>query len=235
MSNELIEILHQADVISYLLFAVFILFLIIIILLPIILWGLNKKIKKYKQEDGNIKEMYLKKLQELPLELDTEVEGQVEKRKEIENEFKLKLEKNSNKLGKYEKIYSVVDNSSIPVVCIMLLIMLSINVFSNLYYNTVTGDSSVIRPVENVTSQDISITAYYEIDYSRTNQKTLTVIVKNNSKNVLESADVIESNTNSSETINYIEPGQEKFVSIDVYSDDDNEFNFTIENIKFIQ
>ena len=55
MSNELIGILHQADVISYLLFAVFILFLIIIVLLPIILWGLNKKIKKYKQEDGNIK------------------------------------------------------------------------------------------------------------------------------------------------------------------------------------
>ena len=117
----------------------------------------------------------------------------------------------------------------------MFLLILFLNVFSNLYYNTVTGNSSVIQPVENVTSQDISITAYYEIDYSKTNQKTLTVIVKNNSKNVLESADVIESNTNSSETINYIEPGQEKFVSIDVYSDKNDEFSFTIDNIKFIQ
>lgn len=235
MSKELIEILHQGDVISYLLFAALILFLIIIVLMPIILWGLKKKIKKYKKEDDKIKEMYLKELHELPLELDTEIEGQVEKRKEIENEFKLKLEKNSNKLGKYEKIYSKVDNYSVSVVCIMFLLILFLNVFSNLYYNTVTGNSSVIQPVENVTSQDISITAYYEIDYSKTNQKTLTVIVKNNSKNVLESADVIESNTNSSETINYIEPGQEKFVSIDVYSDKNDEFSFTIDNIKFIQ
>ena len=50
MSKELIEILHQGDVISYLLFAALILFLIIIVLMPIILWGLKKKIKKYKKK-----------------------------------------------------------------------------------------------------------------------------------------------------------------------------------------
>ena len=36
-------------------------------------------------------------------------------------------------------------------------------------------------------------------------------------------------------TINFLEPGQEKIVSIDIYTDGDDEYSFSVDDIKFIE
>ena len=63
----------------------------------------------------------------------------------------------------------------------------------------VSGSISDIRQIQNTSTKGINLTAYYVIDYDASDQQTITVIVRNDSKKTLESADITESRTNSSE------------------------------------
>ena len=84
-------------------------------------------------------------------------------------------------------------------------------------------------------SQNVVVNAYYRVDYERVEQHTLTVFVKNNSDKTLDKALISEKVTGASAYVYTIEPGQEKIVSIVVYPNDTDKYEFEISNVEFKQ
>lgn len=196
---------------------------------------LVKKRGRCLKEKEQIKNDYSKKLEEYPSFLNSESEENLKKRCEIKKELDENIKVIEQRQGKLESLYNFFDSSIYNLAITVIVVFVLGLMISNQIVSEVSGDVSSIIEVKNTTSQEVSVTAYYQIEYEGVHQKTLTVFVRNDSKNVLESANIIETKSNSQETIKYLEPGQEKIISIDIYQNNQEDFQFTIDNIKFIE
>ena len=235
MSAEAIELLQIGNIISYIflgLLSIVFLYGFIYIIVMSLIWD---KIDKNQKTETRLRREYLNNKPEISVESEEEHEKSLNEIRKMQDELQEKIEENNKKREKLDKAYSLTEKVSGVLARIALPILAILFLFMLLIETEVGGSISNIRQIENTSTKGINLTAYYVIDYDASDQQTITVIVRNDSKKTLESADITESRTNSSETINFLEPGQEKIVSIDIYTDGDDEYNFSVDNIKFIE
>ena len=235
MSAEAIELLQIGNIISYVflgLLSIVFLYGVIYIIVMSLIWD---KIDKNQKTETRLRREYLNNKPEISVESEEEHEKSLKKIRKMQDELQEKIDENDKKREKLDKAYSLTEKVSGVLARIALPILAILFLFILLIETEVGGSISDIRQIENTSTKGINLTAYYVIDYDASDQQTITVIVRNDSKKTLESADITESRTNSSETINFLEPGQEKIVSIDIYTDGDDEYSFLVDNIKFIE
>lgn len=235
MSAEAIELLQIGNIISYVflgLLSIVFLYGVIYIIVMSLIWD---KIDKNQKTETRLRREYLNNKPEISVESEEEHEKSLKKIRKMQNELQEKIDENDKKREKLDKAYSLTEKVSGVLARIALPILAILFLFILLIETEVGGSISDIRQIENTSTKGINLTAYYVIDYDASDQQTITVIVRNDSKKTLESADITESRTNSSETINFLEPGQEKIVSIDIYTDGDDEYSFSVDDIKFIE
>ena len=132
-----------------------------------------------------------------------------------------------SKKSESSKTNSNIIMSTVEVFLIVLLMLL------NFGRSCIGGDISYIVPIENNVNQDIAITAYYEVEYEGVSQKTLTVFVRNDSQKILENAILKEKKSGNTVDVKTLEPGEEKIVSINVYSLTDSDYEFELLDINF--
>ena len=235
MSAEAIELLQIGNIISYIflgLLSIVFLYGFIYIIVMSLIWD---KIDKNQKTETRLRREYLNNKPEISVESEEEHEKSLKKIRKMQDELQEKIDENDKKREKLDKAYSLTEKVSGVLARIALPILAILFLFILLIETEVGGSISDIRQIENTSTKGINLTAYYVIDYDASDQQTITVIVRNDSKKTLESADITESRTNSSETINFLEPGQEKIVSIDIYTDGDDEYSFSVDDIKFIE
>ena len=235
MSAEALELLQIGNIISCIflvLLSIVFLYGFIYIIVMSLIWD---KIDKNQKTETRLRREYLNNKPEISVESEEEHEKSLKKIRKMQDELQEKIDENDKKREKLDKAYSLTEKVSGVLARIALPILAILFLFILLIETEVGGSISDIRQVENTSTKGINLTAYYVIDYDASDQQTITVIVRNDSKKTLESADITESRTNSSETINFLEPGQEKIVSIDIYTDGDDEYSFSVDNIKFIE
>ena len=235
MSAEALELLQIGNIISCIflgLLSIVFLYGFIYIIVMSLIWD---KIDKNQKTETRLRREYLNNKPEISVESEEEHEKSLKKIRKMQDELQEKIDENDKKREKLDKAYSLTEKVSGVLARIALPILAILFLFILLIETEVGGSISDIRQIENTSTKGINLTAYYVIDYDASDQQTITVIVRNDSKKTLESADITESRTNSSETINFLEPGQEKIVSIDIYTDGDDEYNFSVDNIKFIE
>ena len=235
MSAEALELLQIGNIISYVflgLLSIVFLYGVIYIIVMSLIWD---KIDKNQKTETRLRREYLNNKPEISVESEEEHEKSLKKIRKMQDELQEKIDENDKKREKLDKAYSLTEKVSGVLARIALPILAILFLFILLIETEVGGSISDIRQIENTSTKGINLTAYYVIDYDASDQQTITVIVRNDSKKTLESADITESRTNSSETINFLEPGQEKIVSIDIYTDGDDEYSFSVDDIKFIE
>ena len=234
MSAEALELLQIGNIISCIflgLLSIVFLYGFIYIIVMSLIWD---KIDKNQKTETRLRREYLNNKPEISVESEEEHEKSLKKIRKMQDELQEKIDENDKKREKLDKAYSLTEKVSGVLARIALPILAILFLFILLIETEVGGSISDIRQIENTSTKGINLTAYYVIDYDASDQQTITVIVRNDSKKTLESADITESRTNSSETINFLEPGQEKIVSIDIYTDGDDEYSFSVDDIKFI-
>lgn len=143
-----------------------------------------------------------------------------------QNEYKNKYKKIQDKK---EAIILFTRNMTI----IWLILFCFIFYFLTVFASCIGGKVDTLHKVTNVENEGVVITAYYIVEYKGVDQKTVTVFVKNNSNKALESACIVENKTNEKSNVEYIEPGQEKIVSFEIYPEQNDDYNFKIEDVKF--
>lgn len=235
MSAEALELLQIGNIISCIflgLLSIVFLYGFIYIIVMSLIWD---KIDKNQKTETRLRREYLNNKPEISVENEEEHEKSLKKIRKMQDELQEKIDENDKKREKLDKAYSLTEKVSGVLARIALPILAILFLFILLIETEVGGSISDIRQIENTSTKGINLTAYYVIDYDASDQQTITVIVRNDSKKTLESADITESRTNSSETINFLEPGQEKIVSIDIYTDGDDEYSFSVDDIKFIE
>lgn len=235
MSAEALELLQIGNIISYIflgLLSIVFLYGFIYIIVMSLIWD---KIDKNQKTETRLRREYLNNKPEISVESEEEHERSLNEIRKMQDELQEKIDENDKKREKLDKAYSLTEKVSGVLARIALPILAILFLFMLLIETEVGGSISDIRQIENTSTKGINLTAYYVIDYDASDQQTITVIVRNDSKKTLESADITESRTNSSETINFLEPGQEKIVSIDIYTDGDDEYSFSVDDIKFIE
>ena len=235
MSAEALELLQIGNIISCIflvLLSIVVLYGFIYIIVMSLIWD---KIDKNQKTETRLRREYLNNKPEISVESEEEHAKSLKKIRKMQDELQEKIDENDKKREKLDKAYSLTEKVSGVLARITLPILAILFLFILLIETEVGGSISDIRQIENTSTKGINLTAYYVIDYDASDQQTITVIVRNDSKKTLESADITESRTNSSETINFLEPGQEKIVSIDIYTDGDDEYSFLVDNIKFIE
>ena len=235
MSAEALELLQIGNIISCIflgLLSIVFLYGFIYIIVMSLIWD---KIDKNQKTETRLRREYLNNKPEISVESEEEHEKSLKKIRKMQDELQEKIDENDKKREKLDKAYSLTEKVSGVLARIALPILAILFLFILLIETEVSGSISDIRQIQNTSTKGINLTAYYVIDYDASDQQTITVIVRNDSKKTLESADITESRTNSSETINFLEPGQEKIVSIDIYTDGDDEYSFSVDDIKFIE
>lgn len=235
MSAEALELLQIGNIISCIflgLLSIVFLYGFIYIIVMSLIWD---KIDKNQKTETRLRREYLNNKPKISVESEEEHEKSLKKIRKMQNELQEKIDENDKKREKLDKAYSLTEKVSGVLARIALPILAILFLFMLLIETEVGGSISDIRQIENTSTKGINLTAYYVIDYDASDQQTITVIVRNDSKKTLESADITESRTNSSETINFLEPGQEKIVSIDIYTDGNDEYSFSVDDIKFIE
>ena len=235
MSAEAIELLQIGNIISCIflvLLSTVVLYGFIYIIVMSLIWD---KIDKNQKTETRLRREYLNNKPEISVESEEEHEKSLKKIRKMQDELQEKIDENDKKREKLDKAYSLTEKVSGVLARIALPILAILFLFILLIETEVGGSISDIRQIENTSTKGINLTAYYVIDYDASDQQTITVIVRNDSKKTLESADITESRTNSSETINFLEKKKKKIVSIDIYTDGDDEYSFSVDDIKFIE
>ena len=198
----------------------------------IVAYYLKKKREYAKKKDESYKEM--SSLIQMP-EYDFKVDENDKKLKsEMVKQKEEEINTLSDKTEKYERKSSNTKyyTKMIAEGCFLLWIFtfMLVIVVSDL----VSPSTSYIREVSNSQSEGISVNAYYVTTYHQSDQSTISIYVKNNSNKILKSAKITEKDSNSSEYICYLNPGEEKIVSLEVYNNNYNkDFNFNIDEVTF--
>ena len=152
-----------------------------------------------------------------------------EERSKLQHEFEIcdkKIDDYNKKSLKSKEISKLIMASVIGMLIVLFLLLCSVR-------SLVGGKIDYIVPVENNVNQDIAITAYYEVNYDGVGQKTLTIFVRNDSQKILENAILKEKSSGNISEVKTLEPGEEKIVSINVYSSKSNNYEFELSNIEF--
>ena len=193
----------------------------------------EKKIKKCEEKRNEVRDDYLNSISQFGHELLTEDGDYSEKINDKRKEMEKSNETYNAKIQEYEKkskktkTRSNIIMSTIGVFLIVLLMLLRFG------RSCIGGDISYIVPIEENVNQDIAITAYYEVEYEGVSQKTLTVFVRNDSQKILENAVLKEKKSGNTVEVKTLEPGEEKIVSINVYSLTDSDYEFELLDINF--
>ena len=193
----------------------------------------EKKIEQCEEQRNEARDDYLNSISQFGHELLTEDGDYSEKINDKRKEMEKSNETYNAKIQEYEKkskktkTRSNIIMSTIGVFLIVLLMLL------NFGRSCIGGDISYIVPIENNVNQDIAITAYYEVEYEGVSQKTLTVFVRNDSQKILENAILKEKKSGNTVDVKTLEPGEEKIVSINVYSLTDSDYEFELLDINF--
>lgn len=152
-----------------------------------------------------------------------------EERSKLQHEFEIcdkKIDDYNKKSLKSKEISKLIMASVIGMLIVLFLLLCSVR-------SLVGGKIDYIVPVENNVNQDIAITAYYEVNYDGVGQKTLTIFVRNDSQKILENAVLKEKKSGNTVEVKTLEPGEEKIVSINVYSLTDSDYEFELLDINF--
>ncbi len=194
----------------------------------------RKKIKQYEDEIDALNIKCYDKTKEMHPFLDSEVEGQKEKREEIQAQRDKEVKEKEESKAEYKERNNLLDCVYSAVMIIgwgIWLIMLLASAFVSLHYG---GNVSSPKSIDNVATEDVAAVMYYEVSYNDIEQSTLTVFIKNNSKKPLKEATIVEKNSGAETKIVNLDYGQEKLVSFSVYSDDDN-YEFEVKNVVFYE
>ncbi len=193
----------------------------------------ENKIEKCEEQRNEARDDYLYSITHTDRELLTEDEDYSKKLDDKRKEMESKTEVLNSQIQDYSKksesskTNSNIIMSTVGVFLIVLLMLL------NFGRSCIGGDISYIVPIENNVNQDIAITAYYEVEYEGVSQKTLTVFVRNDSQKILENAILKEKKSGNTVDVKTLEPGEEKIVSINVYSLTDSDYEFELLDINF--
>ena len=193
----------------------------------------ENKIDKCKEKKKKANDDFYKETSHVDYNLFSDSEEYYNEYKEKETKLKNEVEVYDNEIEKYDKKSSRLNAWSstlmTTLICLIFIVLLLI------YYvgNCIGGSVGDIILIENNINQDISITAYYEVEYEGVSQKTLTVFVRNDSQNTLQNAQLKEKTTGNTTNVNSLEPGEEKIVSINVYSSKESNYEFELSNIEF--
>ena len=193
----------------------------------------EKKIEKCEEQRNEVRDEYLYSITHTDRELLTEDEDYSKKLDDKRKEMESKTEVLNSQIQDYSKksesskTNSNIIMSTVGVFLIVLLMLL------NFGRSCIGGDISYIVPIEENVNQDIAITAYYEVEYEGVNQKTLTVFIRNDSQKILENAVLKEKKSGNTVEVKTLEPGEEKIVSINVYSLTDSDYEFELLDINF--
>lgn len=193
----------------------------------------EKKIEKCEEQRNEARDEYLYSITHTDRELLTEDEDYSKKLDDKRKEMESKTEVLNSQIQDYSKksesskTNSNIIMSTVGVFLIVLLMLL------NFGRSCIGGDISYIVPIEENVNQDIAITAYYEVEYEGVNQKTLTVFIRNDSQKILENAVLKEKKSGNTVEVKTLEPGEEKIVSINVYSLTDSDYEFELLDINF--
>lgn len=193
----------------------------------------EKKIEKCEEQRNEARDDYLYSITHTDRELLTEDEDYSKKLDDKRKEMESKTEVLNSQIQDYSKksesskTNSNIIMSTVGVFLIVLLMLL------NFGRSCIGGDISYIVPIEENVNQDIAITAYYEVEYEGVNQKTLTVFIRNDSQKILENAVLKEKKSGNTVEVKTLEPGEEKIVSINVYSLTDSDYEFELLDINF--
>lgn len=195
----------------------------------------NKKINKCEKKKNKIRDDFIKEITHIdsnPFSKIEEYSKSIAKKKAKKEE---EIYECDNEINEYKrKAYKSKENSNIIIssVMVMLVVLFLLICFVRSH---ICGSIDYITAVENNVNQDIAITAYYEVEYEGIPQKTLTVFVRNNSQRTLENAKLKETSSGNTIDVKTLEPGEEKIVSINVYSSRKSNYEFELSDIKFIE
>ncbi len=137
----------------------------------------------------------------------------------------------NEQIGKENKKISIAEEFKVLKYLIIMVMIFSLIVCCAAY-SEIGGSFGDMHAVE-YQEQGVNITAYYDITYKNSDQKTLSVFVKNNSGKRIQSLVVKQKGTSNKSTLYNVDPGQEKIVTIDSYTN--SNYEFEIEDIQFIE
>lgn len=193
----------------------------------------DKKKRSLEKEERQELEEYRKSRDELAYSpLASESQEIKEKLEELDEEHEEESKQVKEQLDKYKKRAKITDDIATPIKTILSGVALFFMWIFLLFGIDLGGSVGTLRTIED-NGNDVRPTAYMVVDYDYVDQDTLTVFVKNESKQTLEQATVEEVNTGRTAIIESVEPGQEKIVTIDVYPTSDEEYEFELKDIQF--
>lgn len=239
MFDQILSALEVSNVAVSIIFFALAGYVVLAVVLLFISSCYNVKRKKYERLKNNQMTVYDNKISLLDSKSDsnTTSTSAILKKIELRNKYyaeKLQDSKQYDEIiDKYKRKADFFNQGIVIIVTVFVLISVLCMIVVAIESTDMGGHFSSIRVVENVCFEDIIIEGYYNIDYANVEQDTLVIFIKNNSTRVLESAKITESNTNTSEYVYQLEPGQEKILTIEVYPNADNEYNFEISDIEF--
>lgn len=235
MSSKLIELAQHGDNVCVALLGVAIALLVVLGISGVLYSIHSRKEKRLREQKYEADRQYSKRRNEI-LELQgAEFAARKDELDEAREEKEKVYQEVDEKIKAQDKRYNVIDNvlsvfrtgfGIMVWVLLMYVLLLS---------NSLGGTFSGVREVKDTQKDNVVVSAYYRIDYERVEQDTLTVFVKNNSDKVLDKAQISEKETGASAYVYTLEPGQEKIVSITVFPNDDDKYEFEISNVEFKQ
>ena len=235
MSSKLIELTHGVLDTAGILVWVFVAILVILGISGVIYTIHSRKEKRLRETKYEADSKYSKRNAEILEMTDLEFsQKQAEREKAREERDKVykdvddKIKVLDRRYKAVDDFFSAIRNGLLIIACFLGMCILIVSA-------SLGGSISDVREVKDTQSQNVVVNAYYRVDYERVEQHTLTVFVKNNSDKTLDKALISEKVTGSSAYVYTIEPGQEKIVSIVVYPNDTDKYEFEISNVEFKQ
>lgn len=239
MSKNLISATAVANYLGVICLALFAVFFVLFIISLIVWHYYSKKIAKIDEERSLEEEDFISGKEEANEKLQSEEYTREEYNEEVDQLYKNREKYNEDYYAKVKAVSgkrSDVSDIFSEVFAIIIVVAILFGMWSAIGYSNASGDVSNIIEVKDVSSQNVSVTAYYDIEYHSLDQETLVVFVKNNSDKVLKSAVIKEKNSGISENIGLLSPGQEKIVSLDLNEKNkNNEYQFELEDIEFME
>lgn len=232
MSEKIISLSNGGEVVTVIFLIVLGVLALVSIVSSILMYYFKKKKESFEKEEIEERNEYIKERRELNTPLASESQEISDRIEQLDLQHEQESEEIKEDIQKYKKRVDIIDLITEPVKVLLQLLAIFVFMIMLIMVNNMGADVSAIRPLET-TGNGVEATAYYVVDYNYVDQDTLTVFVKNNSTQILDQAIVQEVNTGKTGVIESIEPGQEKIVTIDVYPNSDNNYDFEINDIQF--
>lgn len=158
--------------------------------------------------------------------------------KEIEPDYKRSKETYEKKYLRPKRVYDKLKSHKEFIICVAFLLMSFSMLVLNIFYSqTDVSSSPYILPEERMyITQDVEIKVFYYSHYKNVDYETINVIVKNVSKQTINSAILTEESNKLSQSFTDLAPGEEKVVVLTSNSMkrlDTDKFKFSVSNINY--